>query len=359
MNSTAKSFYTQIIQHPEQVIEQFDLVYVNDKQLDIKRVNVNNKYVYNLKGKPITNAKDLERIKNLVIPPAWQNVRVTSLRNGHLQAIGRDKKARKQYKYHTKWSKIRNQTKFYKMVLFGNHLPKIRKKIDQDIKQKQWTKTKVLALIIHLLEETHIRIGNAYYAKKNETYGLTTLRSKHVDVFKDKIKFEFVGKRGKEHKVTIRNKKLIKLVNKIEEIPGWELFKYYDEFGNKQTVDSSLVNEYLHTISGELFTAKDFRTWSASLICFENLKEYGVVKDEKTININIVSAITEASKALGNTKNVCRKYYIHPIITESYKNCNLDTNFKEAISIKSRNKHLTHSEAGLLSLLSKFKPQFS
>lgn len=197
-----------------------------------------------LNCKPYSKSNDLQRIESLVIPPAWEDVQISILANGHLQATGRDAKARKQYRYHAIWNKIKNQTKFFKMTEFGQALPKIRSQVEKDIILKTWTKKKVLALVIKLMEETHIRIGNRYYAKKNKTYGLTTLRNKHVHLYKNKLQFQFVGKKGKEHKITLRNKKLIQLVIKCEEIPGWELFQFYDENGEKHHVDSTMINEY-------------------------------------------------------------------------------------------------------------------
>ena len=217
----------------------------------------------------------------MVIPPNWKNVRICHLENGHLQVIGFDDKNRKQYLYHPSWSKIRNQTKFFKMAAFGKVLPKIRRQVDQDLDLPGMTKRKVLALIIRLMEETHIRIGNEYYARNNKTYGLSTLRTRHVKTYGNKLKFDFVGKKGKEHSVTLENKKLVKLVNQCEELPGWELFKYYDESGNKQIIDSGMINEYIQEISGSLFSAKDFRTWSATKIFFETLKELGYTAKEK------------------------------------------------------------------------------
>ena len=190
-----KELYNQILLQPEEVIEEFDLVYTNPSHLNIHRFKQNNTFVFKHSGKLLTDKLQLKRIKSLVIPPAWQQVKISSLSNTHLQAVGRDAKQRKQYKYHQKWKEIRNQTKYYKMVLFANHLPNIRKKVDQDLDQKQWTKSKVLALVVKLMEETHIRIGNSQYAKKNKTYGLTTLRTRHVNTYKDKIQFEFVGKK--------------------------------------------------------------------------------------------------------------------------------------------------------------------
>ena len=359
MKSTSinKKLYNQILLQPEKVIEEFDLVYTNPSHLNIQRLKENKTFIFKYKGKNLTDQTQLKRIEGLVIPPAWQQVKISSLSNTHLQAVGRDAKQRKQYKYHQKWKEIRNQTKYYKMVLFANHLPNIRKKVDQDLDQKQWTKSKVLALVVKLMEETHIRIGNSQYAKKNKTYGLTTLRSRHVNTYKDKIQFEFVGKKGKEHKVSIRNKKLIRLVNKCEEIPGWELFQYYDQEGNKQKIDSTLLNQYLKDISGTIFTAKDFRTWAASIIFFEALLELGTENDKNQNKKNILKAIDVAAKELGNTRNVCKKYYIHPAIISSYEDGSIEQFFNKAKKQSLETEYFTSSEKALKELLKSYTTQ--
>ena len=349
----------QLIQTPEDALEYLNLVYADETALTIKRVRRGRGFSYSQNGCKIDDTHTLDRIATLVIPPAWQNVKIASLPNAHLQAVGLDEKNRKQYRYHSKWSQIRNQTKFYKMYAFGKALPAIRKQVDKDLRQRHFTKTKVLALIVRLLEETHMRIGNQEYAKKNKTYGLSTLRSRHVDFDNHKMRLEFIGKRGKLHKVTIKNKRLIALVNKCEEIPGWELFKYYDSNGVKQTVDSTMVNDYLQNISNDYFTAKDYRTWSGSLICFESLMQSGLESDEKQNVKNILDAVDACSKALGNTRNTSRTYYIHPYILTSYK----DGNIKKAFNYAHRNSnkkqdYFTSSEAALLRLISEFNISF-
>ncbi|MBR9914404.1 MAG: DNA topoisomerase IB [Algicola sp.] len=346
----------KIEKHPESAIETLDLVYVNTHQLAILRQKREKDFTYIHNGVPIQNKKELERIESLVIPPAWDDVKISVLSNGHLQATGRDVKRRKQYRYHPKWNKIKNQTKFFKMTEFGNALPKIRNRVEKDIIEKSWTKTKVMALVIKLMEETHIRIGNDYYAKKNKTYGLTTLRSKHVHLYKDRLRFQFVGKKGKAHNITLRNKKLVQLVSKCEEIPGWELFQFFDSHGEKHHVDSAMVNEYLNTISGSAFTAKDFRTWSASVIFFESLLEFDRPKTEKETHDNILAAFDATAQALGNTRNVCRKYYVHPILVESYQNDSLHDVFTKIDTAPIQSGYLTPSEMSVLELIDSYQP---
>ncbi|MFD2565127.1 DNA topoisomerase IB [Aquimarina rubra] len=355
---TNPKFIKQIIKTPEKVIDQLDLVYVNDDKLTIYRKKNKKGFFYQLNGKELSTKKHVERIKSLVIPPAWNNVRIATIDNGHLQAVGRDLKNRKQYRYHPLWKTIRNQTKFYKMADFGKQLTKIRKKVDNDLEKPGWPKDKVLALIIRLMEETHIRIGNEQYAKRNKTYGLSTMRTRHVNIEKDNIKFEFVGKKGKKHSVTLRNKKLMRLVNRCEEIPGWELFQYYDKKGVKHSIDSSMVNNYLHEIAGELFTAKDFRTWAATNIVFEKLMDLGLTSDEKQLHKNILAAYDTASKSLGNTRNVCRKYYVHPAVISRYTDGSIKQYFDKVDKGYSSEEYFSNTEQVILELLNNYTPEF-
>ncbi len=318
-----------IIKEPQEAVRLANLTYVSDKHLSIKRKKVGRGFNYHRNEEKITDSKILDRIKDLVIPPAWKNVRITHLKNGHLQVVGRDEKDRKQYLYHPVWSKVRNQTKFFKMASFGKVLPKIRKQVDKDLAQDGMPQRKVLALVIRLMEETHIRIGNHYYAKNNKTYGLSTFRTRHVKTFKNGLKFEFVGKKGKEHSIRVENKKLVDLINQCEEIPGWELFKFFDEDGQKQSVESGMINEYIHEISGDIYSAKDFRTWSATKIFFETLSNIGYTKNEEDRKKNILNAYDSAAEGLGNTRAVCRSYYIHPKVVETYDNGKIVPYFKK------------------------------
>ena len=356
MNLSQKKIIASILEEPQNCITDFDLVYVNDIDLSITRETKKDSFVYFKNNKPLKNKSDIKRIEELVIPPKWKKVRISSLKNGHLQAVGRDDKNRKQYLYHPKWNELRNKTKFFKMVDFGKSLPKIRAKVENDLKQKEWTLTKVLALVITLLEETHIRIGNSQYEKRNKTYGLTTLRSRHLTKEENKLRIEFTGKRGKEHRITVKNKKLIRLVNQCQEIPGWKLFQYYDEKGQKREIDSSQVNEYIQNISGNLFTAKDFRTWSASLICFSSLYDFGIEKDLNKNKKNIINSIDFTAKELGNTRKVCKRYYVHPNIISTYKDFSIEPYFKTIdLSTKSF-PFFSSSEQSLLKLFKNYNP---
>ena len=323
--------------NPQDAASLANLIYLSEPELSIIRKRRGRGFSYLRNGERISDNKHIERIKGLVIPPAWEKVRIAHLENGHLQVIGRDEKNRKQYLYHPTWSNLRNQTKFYKMTEFGKVLPKLRKTVETDLDLPTMSQRKVLALVIRLMEETHIRIGNAYYAKNNKTYGLSTLRTRHVKTSKNNLKFEFVGKKGKEHSITVKNKKLVKLVNQCEDIPGWELFKFLDEDGQKQTIDSGMINDYIHEISGDQFSAKDFRTWAASKIFFETLYEEGYTEDEKINKKNIITAFDAAATGLGNTRAVCRSYYVHPNIVENYENGTIAPFFKKVKENSSKN----------------------
>lgn len=305
-------------QNPDFLTDKIDLFYAGEEDLAIERRG-KKPFVYSMNGQAYDDRIRLTEISKLAVPPAWENVRIATAANAHLQAIGRDAKHRKQYRYHPKWQRFRNRTKFAKLLLFGEHLPKIRKQVEKDLTDDYWSKEKVLALIIKLMEETHIRIGNEQYAKHNQTYGLTTLRKRHLAHADRNLRFEFVGKRGKAHRITLRSKRLIQLVNQCEEIPGWELFKFFDEDGNKHSVESGMVNEYIQKHSGSLFSAKDFRTWAASLVFYKHLKSLELKNVERDPQVKVRQALKEAAKALGNTMNVCRKYYVHPALIVEYE----------------------------------------
>jgi DNA topoisomerase I len=341
---------------PQEAVKLANLRYVAEQHLSIIRKKVGRGFAYYKKEEKISDTKTLDRIKGLVIPPAWKNVRITHLHNGHLQVVGRDEKERKQYMYHPVWSNIRNQTKFFKMTAFGKELPKIRKQVEKDLNVEGMPKRKVLALIIRLMEETHIRIGNHYYAKTNKTYGLTTFRSRHVKPFDDGLRFEFIGKKGKEHSITVEDRRLVDLINQCEEIPGWELFKFYNEDGAKQSIDSEMINEYIHELSGEMFSAKDFRTWSATKIFFETLLELGYTEEEKENKKNILTGFDSAAEGLGNTRAVCRSYYVHPKVIETYETGEIVPYFEKVKEEKTSNyAELSETEKAIHTLIQDYK----
>lgn len=270
-------------------------------------------------GNTVKDKEVLERIKKLVIPPAWENVWISPYENGHLQVTGTDAKGRKQYRYHPQWNKIRNQSKFYRLRRFANALPAIRQQVEKDLNRQGLPYEKVVALVVKLIELTNIRIGNDAYKKLYGSFGLTTLRDKHVKFDKSTVWFEFVGKKGVKHKIKLQSRRMANLVKKCQDIPGQELFQYYDNEGKRHTIGSGDVNNYLKEISGEDFTAKDFRAWAGSLnaLCaFHDLGEHTGITDCKRKIVNVLDSV--ASK-LGNTRTVCKKYYVHPTVIASYE----------------------------------------
>ncbi|WP_029036987.1 DNA topoisomerase IB [Salinimicrobium xinjiangense] len=345
---------TSLLSNPDLAAEKANLQYVSEEDLCIIRRKRGKGFQYLKEGEPV-NGEALQRIKKLVIPPAWEKVKICPYDNGHLQVVGMDAKNRKQYMYHPDWTKLRNLTKFYKMTAFGKVLPKIRAQVDEDLDKRGMPQEKVLALVIRLMEETHIRIGNEAYAKENKSYGLSTLRSRHVQISRGELMINFVGKRGIEHSVSVRDRKLIKLVNKCEEIPGWEVFKYYDDEGKKRGIDSGMVNSYIQNISGQLFSAKDFRTWSATKIFFEKLKETGFVPEEKQNKKNILEAYDTAAEALNNTRSVCRSYYVHPHVVQLYETGGIVPYFKKVDRKRTSKPNLSQTEEVLLELLKDFE----
>ncbi|MEO1637172.1 MAG: DNA topoisomerase IB [Cyanobacteria bacterium J06631_9] len=259
-----------------------------------------------------------DRIEKLAIPPSWSEVWICQDPNGHLQATGRDDKGRKQYRYHPDWRKFRNLKKFDRMVPFGERLPTLRLQTEADLQQKNLSRQKVAAAAVQLLDRTLIRVGNTQYAKKNKSYGVTTLRDRHVDIDNKAVHFHFIGKSGIEHDITLKDKKLAKVIRQCRDIPGYELFQYYDEDGHKQTIDSGDVNDYLKQITGESFTAKDFRTWAGTTVATHTLEQLGEWAKETEAKKNVTAAIKAAAKQLGNRPATCRKYYVHPVVPQNY-----------------------------------------
>ncbi len=309
---------------PEATAKAMQLVYVNAADEGITRIRVGKGFTYKYKGKVLKNKADLERIRSLVLPPAWEEVWICALENGHLQATGKDVKNRKQYRYHPLWNQLRNTTKFYRMLELGKVLPGIRKQIEKDLALPGLPKNKVLAAVISLMEKTGIRIGNEFYEKLYGSFGLTTLKDKHVDIRGGKVKFSFRGKKGVEHQVTLQSKKLSRIVNQCKDIPGKELFQYYDEEGKRQTIESGMVNEYIKEIAAGEFTAKDLRTWCGSVTALNAIKEAGAFENEKEAKKKVIEVLDKVAGQLGNSRTVCKKYYVHPSLLELYENGGLE-----------------------------------
>lgn len=311
-----------------------DLVYVNDKSPGINRLKKGKGFVYIYDSKPLKEKAEIERIRKLAIPPAWTNVWICASENGHIQATGFDIRGRKQYRYHAMWNTLRNETKFHRLYEFGKVLPSIRLKLEEDLAKKELSEEKVLATVVSLMERTYIRIGNDEYEKLNGSYGLTTLKDAHVKIDGDKIFFSFKGKKGIDHKITLKNKRLAKMVKQCRDIPGKELFQYYDAEGNRKPIDSGMVNRYIKDASGGEFTAKDFRTWAGTLNIIRAFKSIGEAESETDCKKKILAALDEVSKQLGNTRTVCKKYYVHPGVIKLYEEKNLLNYLKELDNIE-------------------------
>ncbi len=307
------------ITDPVESAKAAGLRYVTDAAPGIRRKRAGKHFSYiGLDGKPIRDRETLQRIRSLGIPPAYKDVWISPDPRGHLQATGYDAKGRKQYRYHPRWREVRDETKFERMLAFGRALPKIRERVDHDLSLPGLPREKVLATVVRLLETTLIRVGNEEYAQQNRSYGLTTMRDKHVDIKDSRIRFKFRGKSGKEHDIDIKDRRLANIIKRCRDIPGQELFQYIDDEGERQAIDSDDVNKYLKEITGDDFTAKDFRTWAGTVLCSLALQEFEAVDSDAQAKKNIVQAVKSVSERLGNTPAVCRKSYIHPAVLESY-----------------------------------------
>ena len=307
----------------EQSAKVAALVYVSDQSPGINRIKKGKGFCYVVDGQTMKDRKEIERIRKLAIPPAWKNVWICPVENGHIQATGFDLRNRKQYRYHTLWHTLRHETKFHRLYEFGKALPALRLQVEKDINRKDLCQEKVIALVIAVMERTYIRIGNSGYEKLYGSYGLTTLKDKHVSVEGSAIQFSFKGKKGITHKIQLKNRKLAKIMKECREIPGKELFQYFDENGNRSTIDSGAVNNYLKQHSGMDCTAKDFRTWAGSLQILWAFKSVGEAINETERKRKITEALDHVSQKLGNTRTVCRKYYVHPGLINLYEENNL------------------------------------
>jgi DNA topoisomerase-1 len=295
------------------------LRYVSDQKPGIRRERIDDTIVYiDPKGNRIDDPGKIERINKLAIPPAWTDVWICTDPRGHIQATGRDPKGRKQYRYHQRWREVRDETKYERMIAFGKALPAIRERIEHDLRLPGLPRPKVLATVVRLLEVSLIRVGNTEYARDNKSYGLTTMRDKHVTVSGSTIEFKFKGKSGKYHNIDIKDRQLAKIVKQCRDIPGYELFQYIDEAGERQDVDSSAVNAYLQEITGEAFTAKDFRTWAGTVLASLALRELEPAESDTQAKKNIVRTIEHVAERLGNTPAICRKCYVHPTVLNAY-----------------------------------------
>jgi DNA topoisomerase I len=309
---------------PRESAEAAGLRYVRDDKPGISRIQSGSGFRYqSAAGETISDEATLKRIHSLAVPPAWTDVWICPSPHGHIQAVGRDAKGRKQYRYHSAYRHVRDQTKYGRMLAFGAALEKIRKRIEQDLELPDLSRKKVLAAVVQVLESTCMRIGNDEYKNQNNSFGLTTLQDKHVKVERNKIRFKFRGKSGQQQDIEIDDPRLAKIVRKCRDIPGYELFQYYDEAGSVCDVTSSDVNEYIREITGEDFTAKDFRTWGGTGFAALALEAIGRGDTESDAKKNIVEAIKRVSEKLGNRPATCRKYYVHPAVLDAYSDSSL------------------------------------
>lgn len=355
-----------IIPQAAEVIEATKAVglrYVSDAKPGIARRGSNKRFRYNdYAGKAIKDSETLARIRSLAIPPAWRDVWICPLDNGHLQATGLDARGRKQYRYHPRWRAMRNQAKYGRMVAFGRSLPKIRRRLQHDLSAPGLPRNKVLAAVVRLLETTLIRVGNEEYKRQNHSYGLTTLKNGHAKIRGAKVHFEFRGKSGVPHEIDLEDRRLARIVRSCQDLPGQELFEYVDEQDAIHNIGSSDVNEYLQEITGEDCTAKDFRTWWGTVFAVQALRECHCVKPDDirphrnvSKKRNIVQAIERVAARLRNTRAVCKNCYIHPLIFSAYEDGSLAEILERKVvkAARAPKLGLIADERAVLKLLSK------
>jgi len=346
-----------LYQDTEQSAEKAGLHYVTDEQPGYTRKKgAGGKFqYYDTKGERITDEKKLDRLRKLVIPPAYENVWISPDPKGHLQFTGRDARGRKQYRYHPEWAAARNTSKFSRMLAFGELLPAIRDAIKHDLATRTFSRRKVTALALQILDSSLIRVGNEEYAKSNKSYGLTTLRNKHAEISGSTIKLHFKGKKGVEQEVGIKDRKLARIIKACKEIRGQHLFQYFDEEGQKHILESGDVNEYLKEVTEMDFSAKDFRTWGGSVLMLKCLQQKLEGEPDPDPEKCVKEAVKEVAKGLGNTPTVCSKYYIHPQVAELFKSSKLQELIKKAKAHRHKTKGLSEPETVLLKMLKEEK----
>lgn len=333
---------------PEAVADAAGLRYVTDAEPGIVRRRRGKGFSYHRPDGPAVRDKPtLERIRSLAVPPAWTDVWICARADGHLQATGRDAKGRKQYRYHPRWREVRDENKFGRLLYFGQALPSLRERIDTTLRRPGLSREKVLAVVVRLLDDTLIRVGNQEYANDNESFGLTTIRADHVEVGWSAVSFDFVGKSGISHHVTVNDARLARVVRRCHELGGQELFAFHDDDGNLVDVTSAHVNEYLRDSIGALATAKDFRTWGGTVHTLEHLAGLDPPESDKHADTGILDAIDATAEQLRNTRSVCRDCYVHPAVIDSYREGALTEHWKRARS----STHLRRAERATLAVL--------
>jgi DNA topoisomerase-1 len=344
----------ETIVDPKEAAETAGLRYVTDARPGIRRKRSGKGFSYaRADGSRLTEPEVLRRIKSLAIPPAWTDVWICPFVDGHLQATGRDAKGRKQYRYHPRFREVRDSTKYEHVVAFAESLPAIRSKVREHMALRGLPRQKVLATVVHLLETTLIRVGNDDYAKQNKSYGLTTLKTRHVAVDGNEVRFRFTGKSGKQWSLRVKDRRIAKIIRACQELPGQELLQYLDEDGQPQDVTSSDVNTYLKEITGKDVTAKDFRTWAGTVLAAMALNEVKVFDSAAQAKRNLRTAIENVAARLGNTPTICRKCYVHPEVLTSYLDWKLVLEIKKAVEHELRDtlSELQPEEAAVLAML--------
>jgi DNA topoisomerase-1 len=330
-----------VITDPIETAKAARLRYVSDEMPGIRRKRAGKSFSYAMPdGSLVRDQATLARIKKLAIPPAWRDVWICPAEDGHIQATGQDEKGRKQYRYHERWRQARDENKYARMMLFGRSLPQIRARVQTDLAKHGLPREKVLAAIVRLLEKTAIRVGNEEYARENGSYGLTTMRNRHAKIEGSHLQFRFKGKSGVRHSIDLNDRQLARIVGKLQDLPGQELFQWIDDAGQTHSITSSDVNAYLKEITGEEFTAKDFRTWTGTVLAALALRELQSFDTQTQAKKNVVSAIENVSKRLGNTPAVCRKCYVHPAVLDSY----LDGSLVESLEQQAKEELRDHLE---------------
>ena len=334
--------------------EEAGLRYVSDDRPGYTRKAKGEDFAWlDTDGKLIRDEQRLLRIKRLAIPPAWTDVWICPASNGHIQATGRDARGRKQYLYHERWREVRDENKYDRIISFGKALPKIRRRVARDLKLPGLPRNKVLATVVQLLERTFIRIGNEEYARENKSFGLTTMKDRHVEVTGAKLRFRFRGKSGREHEVDVTDRHIAKIISKLQDLPGQDLFQYVDDDGKVGDITSQDVNEYLREITGEDFSAKDFRTWAGTVLTAIALNAQEKFENQKQGEANIKTAISAVAKILGNTPAICRKCYVHPAVLDTYLEQKTIDGLKRTTeeALEKEDVDLRSSEAAILKFL--------
>ena len=345
---------TQPTLDPVESAEEAGLRYVTDASPGIRRRRAGRGFSYiGPDSKRVTNRDQVEWIRSLAIPPAWTDVWICTSRRGHLQATGRDARGRKQYRYHPEWRAVRDDAKYGRMIAFGQALPAIRRRVDADLRKHGLPRERVLAAVVLLLEKTRLRVGNEEYARDNRSYGLTTLRDRHAEVGSSRIRFRFRSKGGKASDVELSDARLARIVARCQDLPGQELFAYLDDNGEVRAIGSSDVNDYLREITGQDFTAKDFRTWSGTVLAAWALKELEGVDSEAQAKRNVVRAVEQVAEWLGNTPAVSRRSYVHPAVIDAYLDGDVVRAARQTADRKLREdlRRLSPQEAAVLALL--------